>query len=360
MMISLGTHSPSTSATSEVEVDKCGTFDKGSVMRRILPVTVLLGLSSVACEIKEKCVQPVCMDCDNTFDYDSRDFATKITASKVGSIELGTSQKAIREVDASVERFAGRWNTLCREWNAGAIDQASFQSQTQAIRTKMERLDELTLILAKATDEATFQMALREAYGSMLGDQPSTVDLALQLGVSAQRPGEPGFEIAADGATLPTGTKVKMTVNANTPAYLYMYQVDPSGAISVLFPDPRIEISNPLLAGADLVVPPSGTFDVNDKDIGTEQVHVVASINPMPQLASAVGQAAASPTAVTAEELDCASARGLEYKPADGCPTSRGLGYVADPSMSGYSAKAVNAAGDDAVHLIYRFEHTAG
>ena len=126
----------------------------------------------------------------------------------------------------------------------------------------------------------------------------------------------------------------------------------------------RIPITNPVPAGTQLRIPNGqASFTLNDQDIGTEHVHVVASATPMTELQSGITQAASNPAAATAESLDCASARGLEYDAGD-CPTSRGLVYDdaggAGGNASGYSVKAVNNAGDDAVHLVYSFEHTAG
>lgn len=295
------------------------------------------------------------MDCDSSFDYDSRNFATKVEVGKFGGAEFESSKDAIRQVDQAVERYSQRWSTMCKEYNAGIMDQATFNAQSMELRRKMERMDELLVVLTTAPDPTSFQAALREAYVDMVPEQ--SVDLEVQLTVTAQRPNESNFGVAAQNVALPSGSKVRMAVTTSTPAHVYVYQVDPAGQVSVLFPDPRIPIANPVPAATSLTIPPPpASFTVNEKDIGLEQVHVVASVEPLTRLAASMSQAATDPATVTPDQLEC-NARGLEYEAGTECPTSRGLVYEAGDAD--YSLKAVNAAADDTVHLVYVFDHTA-
>jgi len=324
---------------------------------RSLPLIALaLPLALVGCHPQG---QSKSMDCDSGFDYDSRNFASKIEVGKIGGAEFESSKDAIRQVDQAVERYAQRWSTMCKEYNAGVMDKAAFNAQSMELRRKMEELDELLVVLTTAPDSASFQTALREAYVEMVPEQ--SVNLEVQLAVTAQRPNESAFAVATQNAQLPSGTKVRFAITTNTAAHVYVYQVDPAGRVSVLFPDPRIAISNPVPATTALMIPPEpASFTVNDKDIGLEHVHVVASVRPMTQLATTMSQAAADPATVTADQLEC-NARGLEYEAGIECPKSRGLVYDSGPAAGGseYSLQAVNAAADDTVHLVYDFDHTA-
>ena len=299
------------------------------------------------------------MDCDSDFAYDSRNFATKVDVGKFGSAELQSSKDAIRQVDQAVERYAQRWSTMCKEYNAGIIDADAFNAQSKDLREKMEQLDELLVLLTTAPDAASFQAALREAYVGMVPEQ--SVDLEVELDVMAQRPGEADFALVAPNATLASGTKLRMLITTTVDAYVYIYQVDANGRINVLFPDPRIGVSNPVPGATALHIPPApASFTINDQDIGREQVHVVASAKPMDLLQATMARASEDPAAVTSEQLEC-NARGLEYESGVECPTTRGLVYDAGAeagAASQYSMKAVNAAADDAVHLIYGFDHT--
>jgi hypothetical protein len=327
------------------------------MIHRTLPLFALaFPLVLAGCHPKDK---PKPMDCDSGFDYDSRNFASKIEVGKIGGAEFESSKDAIRQVDQAVERYAQRWSTMCKEYNAGIIDKDTYNAQSMELRRKMERMDELLVVLTSAPDSTSFQTALREAYVDMVPEQ--SVDLEVELAVTAQRPSESSFSVAAPNAKFPSGTKVRFAITTSTAAHVYVYQVDPAGSVTVLFPDPRIPISNPVPAATSLSIPPApASFTVNEKDIGLEQVHVVASAQPMTQLATTMSQAAADPAAVTPDQLEC-NARGLEYTAGTECPNSRGLVY--DSGSAGgsaeYSLKAVNAAADDTVHLVYAFDHTA-
>jgi hypothetical protein len=333
-----------------------------ATIRRLAAVVMVLPLLSAAQCPDSKDPEPTPrkkMDCKAEWDWDSRDFAVKISATQYGSVDFGTSKKAIREVDNRVQQYAVEWGKLCREWNAGAVDQATFGRRSEAISEKMGRLDELMLVLTNAPSEAAYLESLRAAYGTMT-ETTEQVDLQVNLAVMAKRPSDADYGVAAPNASLPTGTKVQFVVDTSAPAHLYIYQVDAKGGIVPLFPDMRIPVTNPVPAGTQLRIPSGqASFTLNDQDIGIEHVHVVASATPMTELQTSITQTGSNPTAATAKQLDCASARGLEYDAGE-CPTSRGLVYDDPEGSSGYSVKAVNAAADDAVHLVYSFNHTAG
>lgn len=310
--------------------------------------------------VSAKCPETRRMPCDPEFKWESRDFALELEGAKFGKVDLGTSKKAIREVDGRVQRFAVEWGRLCREWNAGALDQTSFSRRSEAISEKMARLDELLALLTNAPSEAAYLEGLRMAYGTMAEPTQPVVDLQVDLAVMAKRPSDGDYAVTPPNASLPTGTKLQFVVNSSLAAHVYIYQVDAKGGILPLFPDTRLPVTNPVPAATPLRIPSGqASFKLNDQDVGTEHVHVVASTTPMTELQTGISQAGSNPTATTTEQLDCASARGLEYDAGD-CPTSRGLVYEDAGGDSGYSVKAINAAADDAIHLVYTFEHTAG
>lgn len=299
------------------------------------------------------------MDCDSSFAYESRSFASKVEVGKFAGAEFDSSKDAIRQVDQAVERYAQRWSTMCKEYNAGVIDSDAFNAQSKHLRETMERLDELLVMLTTAPDAASFQAALREAYTGMVPEQ--SVDLEVELDVLLQRPGEADFTLAGLGATCPSGTKLRMLLTTTVDAHIYIYRVDPGGRVDVLFPDPGIGVGNPVPQATGLQLPPAPAwFTVDAQDIGREQVHVIASIEPLDLLQASIARAREDSTAVSVEQLEC-NARGLEYEVGIECPNSRGLVYdegLATGAAPEYSLKAVNAAADNAVHLIYSFDHS--
>lgn len=300
------------------------------------------------------------MDCDAGFQYDSRNFSGGVSVTKF-SAQFESSREVLREVDQMVERYAQRWGNLCREYNAGALDKDEYQRRSRELTEKMERLDELYLVLTNAPDAATYQQALKQAYATAAPEK--AVELGVELRVVAMRPGEQAFTVLPQGASAPTDTRMRFELTLAADAHVYLYQVTAKGEVSPLFPDARIGVSNPVRAGATLSLPPApSSFRLNAEDIGAEEVHVVVSRAAIPTLGAAIASLAGDPKAVTSAQLDCAS-RGLELD-VGSCPESRGLvlepaGDAGVTNAQAPSLSAINAAGDDGLHIVYRFEHTA-
>jgi hypothetical protein len=148
--------------------------------------------------------------------------------------------------------------------------------------------------------------------------------------------------VASPGASLPTGTQLYTTLRLAAPANVQFYQVDVRGKTNVLFPDPQIAIANPLPAGQELRLPPNGVFELDDKDLGIEDLHVVVAADAVP---------AAAPANTDAPAADCKQ-RGLVFV-ADACPKTRGLVF----KRQGSSIEASNAAAQRGLHMVFSFHH---
>ena len=159
------------------------------------------------------------------------------------------------------------------------------------------------------------------------------------------------------GSAIPTGTKVRLSADVSSAAFVYVYQVAADDSINVLFPAEQVG-GNPIAAGHELAIPPAPAFfRLDDNDVGREEIHVVASAKPIDSLEAALDRTSTDATATTVAQLDC-HARGLTYESGTECPRSRGL--VLENGGGRSSLSGVNTAADDAVHLVYHFEHTAG
>lgn len=323
-------------------------------MRITLPkIHSLLLLAAVAlplaCVDKTGRRSAATVDCD-TISYDARNLSGKLEANQYATAEFATGKQAIREIDASAERFLARWQTVCKDYRNGGISQEEYRDESARMRHKMEELDELALRLEKAPDAATFQSALKEAHQLVVPEDQRS-NLGIQLAIWAQRPDESQPSIAPAGATLGTGSTVYVELALAAPAHVYFYQVDANGKTTVIFPDARMGLSNPLPAGSVRVPPNPGVFTLNDKDLGIEVLHVVAANAPIPELEGAMSGGGEVSTA----KVQCAT-RGLEYRPA-GCPgKSRGLEFLPDAG-SEYSMRAEPQAADDRVEVTYAFHH---
>jgi hypothetical protein len=292
-------------------------------------------------------------DCSTEIKYDAREISGKIAVGKFG-IDAHTATKAVREVDSAVERYTSRWRTLCMDYKNGAMTPDEYRTESRDLRERMEKLEGLMLVLEHAPDAESYQKALKEIYVAMVPAEKA-VDLRLEFGVLAQKPGEQAFTASAPDAAIPTGANVYFTVRTTAQAHVYLYQETPDGKINVMFPHPRMPLVNPLPAGQDLRIPPSpGYFTLEAEGVGREQVHIVASVEPLTQLATSLGKQQPS-----AAELAC-GARDLSYNPGTPCdePQARTFGLAEPGNAPGVSMTASNAAGATSIHQIFAFQHT--
>lgn len=292
-------------------------------------------------------------DCETDIRYDARKVEGRVNVGKFG-VDAQTSVAAVREVDSAVERYMSRWRTLCMDYKNGALTPEEYRGEARSLRERMEQLESQLLVLEHAPDAESYQKALKEIYVSMV-PQKQAVDLKLELGVMAQRPGEQSFTAVAPNGPIATGTQVYFTVRTTAQAHVYLYQETPKGEINVMFPHPRMPMANPLPAGQDLRIPPSpGYFTLEAEGVGLEQVHVVASVEPLTKLETSLGKQQPS-----AAELAC-GARDLSYNPGTSCDDAqaRTFGLAEPGNAPGVSMTATNTAGSTSIHQIFAFQHT--
>jgi len=290
--------------------------------------------------------------CD-TIEYEARSLSASVEIAGRGSIDLDTSKRALREVDGWVEKYFAAWSTACHDYKNGALTREEYRDESSRIRQSMERFEELALRLQSSKSDEEFATNLRETW-TTLAPKGELVDLSASLRVMVKRPGASDFVVAPPGVTLPTGTQLYTILRLGAPANVQFYQVDAKGKTDVIFPDPQIDLANPLPAGREIRLPSNGVFELDERDLGIEDLHIVVSADaiaptPMPQ-ATATGA-----TAVPA--ADC-SQRGLVFV-ADACPKTRGLVFREAATMAAPTASitASNAAAQRGVHLVYTFHH---
>lgn len=291
-------------------------------------------------------------DCDTEIRYDARKVAGRVDAGKFG-VQAESSVEAVREVDSAVERYLSRWRTLCMDYKNGAMSPDEYRGEARSLRERMEKLEGLLLVLERAPDAESYQKALKEIYVAMV-PQEQAVDLRLEFGVLAQKPGEANYSVVPPNGSIATGTNVYFTVRTSAQAHVYLYQETPAGGINVMFPHPQMPMANPLPAGQDLRIPPKpGYFTLEAEGVGLEQVHVVASLEPLTRLETALGKPEPN-----ADELAC-GARDLSYNPGTNCGVqARTFGLAEPGDAPGVSMKAANTAGARSIHQIFAFQHT--
>ncbi len=312
------------------------------------------------------------LDCTSEFKYDATDMQGGFSALGLGSLDAKTEQKALHEIDTETQQYIVQSRRLCDEYNKCVVDRETYALRAENLRRRMAKLPELYGDLKNAADPEAQRKALSEAYHTLIPDESRT-ELKLNFSVLARSPTQSDAATVAEGAKLQTGSRVSFSVQLSRPAHVYLFQKSPSGTLNVLYPDDRITIKNPVPAGQELRIPQGGaSFKLDDKDLGTERVFIVASLEPIASLAQAVSglQGGATPTApVTAvtqmsKPGDCPNARtrSLSFEddaPPAPCTRERGLSFDEDATPSQPSSiTARTEAGDSVIARAFSFVHT--
>jgi len=311
------------------------------------------------------------LDCASEFSYDGKDMGGGFSVLGLGSLEGKSEDKALHEIDKETQQYIVQSRRLCDEYNKCVLDRETYSMRAENLRRRMAKLPELLDSVKNAPDPEARRKALSQAYHDLVPDETRT-ELKLNLSVLARLPGQNDAAPVTEGMKLPSGSRVSFSVQLSRAAHVYLFQKSPNGSLNVLFPDSRITIKNPVPAGQELRIPQGGaSFKLDDKDIGTERVFIVASLEPIASLAQAVSnlQSGAAPTspvvAVTqmAKPADCPKTRALSFEddaPPASCSRERGLSFDEDKSSSGQpsSVTARTEAGDSVIARAFAFEHT--
>jgi hypothetical protein len=317
--------------------------------------------------------QRIALNCESEFKYEGRNIEGGFEALGMGSANAKTDEVALRQIDQQTEQYAAQARRLCEEYNACVVDKDTYATRSENLRRRMSKAPELYDGIKAAPDADARRKALSDAYQQLVPDEQRT-ELAMELAVNAQRPEQSAPVVIGPGTSLPTNTHVSFSVNVSKSAYVYLFQKGPDGAINVLFPDARIPLQNPIPAGTELRIPGAGaSFRLNEKDIGTERVYVVASLQALTTFQQsaervASGQAAEGDVKAVTDMPSNSSASGscktraleLEGAPETPCVRSRGLELDSGPSASPAPAslRARTEAADGILAQVFSFEHT--
>lgn len=316
------------------------------------------------------------LNCESEFKYEGRKIEGGFSLAGIGGANAKTDEAALRAIDKETEQYAAQSRRLCDEYNKCVLDKEAYATRSENLRRRMSKVPELYDAVKGATSDDARRKALGVAYRTLVPDEARR-ELAFDFSVDAQKPSDASARPIAAGEKLPTGTKVAFVVRPSKAAYVYLFQKSPDGKVNVLFPDTRIGTKNPLPAGSGLRLPPAAgaSFKLNDKDIGTERVYVVASLEPMTSLEGAIDKAAGGATpagamaSVTearpeADARGCTRALELDEGPAPKCFRSRGFELDEGPAQGGAAAappasfRARTEAADSVIVQVFAFEHT--
>lgn len=139
----------------------------------------------------------------------------------VGGGNAKIEQKALREIDRETALFIAEARRLCDEYNKCVLDKDTYATRSENLRRRMAKVPELRDEVKNAKSDDDRRAALAKAYRAIVPDEARS-DFKLDFSVLAQKPGAGAMAPLAPASALPTG------------------------AITVLFPDARIPVKNPL------------------------------------------------------------------------------------------------------------------
>lgn len=312
------------------------------------------------------------LNCETEFKYEGRNVEGGFAALGVGSLSAKTDEVALRQIDQQTEQYAAQARRLCDEYNACVVDKETYGTRSENLRRRMSKVPELYDGLKAATDPDARKQALADAYQALVPDQERR-ELSLELNVRATKPDQADAYVLGAGSSLPTNSRVSFSLKVSRPAYVYLFQKGPDGTLNVLFPDQRIPLGNPIAANADLRIPAGdASFRLNEKDIGTERVYVVASLEPLAGFGQSAERVAAgqkpdgqlaSLSQIPQNKSGCKQrALELDEGSASPCVRSRGLELEGSSGSSAASEKASlrarTEAADGVLVQVFSFEHT--
>jgi len=324
----------------------------------------------VACAGEDR----VPLDCDAEISYDGVKAKGGTDLFNVVSIEGEVEQRAIREVSEAMKQYVAMHGRACRDYNACILDKDSYLAQSEEIRQRMAVVPAVMNALSAAKSPKERLALIDRLYRGVVPADARDREVTFDLGVHATLPESLGGRslIVEQGTRVPTDTSMHFTVEVDRTAYLYLFQADPTGAVTVLFPNPKISAGNPLPAGQEQRIPQSGKrFRVNEDNLGTERVYVVVSRKPVAQLEAAIEKAlAGSVTKVgddpwlasvasvrpAAASADC-DQRALELTDDEGCSDERALELTDDEGAAPTSVRVRPHPGDDVIVTVLEFEH---
>lgn len=179
--------------------------------------------------------------------------------------------QALAQVTAATQQLALELDAKCAEYNACVIDAASWGVAEERLRQHVRLVAELPAKPDPARGDAVWANAVPEL---------AAVRLQLQVQVQA-RTADGGFVVHHSGQPLESGRGLRLVVQSNIRAYVYLLLSSQRQAVQ-FFPQPALRQYNPLKPDTSVAIPPTGAgwFELDDQP-GTEHIQILASAHPL-------------------------------------------------------------------------------
>jgi len=311
--------------------------------------------SPIACSDGER----LALDCSSEVAYQGVKTNGGLEILSIGSAKAAYEDQAIRQVNDQLGQFVAVQTRLCREYNSCVTSAAEYKEAAERTR----EIFQTAAAVGKQPEGEDRAHAFDKLYAQVVPDTASPEQLTLELRLDAKLPESVGGgqRLVRPGGPLPTNARVAFSFVPSKDAYVYVYQTTPSGDVNVLFPNPKIQgVENPVRAKASTRIPAGDQWiRVNESDLGTEKVFILASVEPVPAVGKSLAAASAGAVKVGDDPLlarvgandGAPCQRGLEV---EACPGSRGLEL---PGGETSSMVARTRPGDGAIVRVFTFEH---
>jgi hypothetical protein len=201
--------------------------------------------------------------------------------------------------------------------------------------------------------------------------EPVARNLELSYRVLVRSPADKEPRAIHSGDTVKTGDEMIFYLQPSRAAHCFVVQHNSqTQSVDVLFPNEAFKLANPLPADAWTRIPPEPhTITLDDNDLGTETVYLIASLHDLHDLSRALDahRKAAAPKVVADQVMtiamekrsDCAGTPRRLVLDATGPCAVQPRGLVIDaPKTAPTGARAIRVQQDDDTVLVpFQFKH---
>ena len=294
----------------------------------------LVSLLVVACPPAVKPDAPQRMQCNNPVSYDGKKVGGEVALGSIFGLQAGGTDIALREPRPAVESYYAALSSLCDQLNSGVLDRESYVGRADALTHQL---------MGDLNPTGTQEQKFQQVYEQLVPDAARSLELDFVMRAKGASGAE---QIIRPNEPVPTGARVRFLVRVSEAAHVYMLQKTQRDGVTALYPRAELALENPLQAGRAYEIPPNPEqwFSVNQEDLGTENVYVIASRTRIERFEAAWQQLAGDSAPVNLEQIEAlkplatlqpgftgknCGARGLELVGAKApCTRTRGLVLV--------------------------------
>lgn len=341
-------------------------------------IAALAVLTAGACDKNQRASDPseriecpngpprVPLDCSSEVAYQGKKVEGGVALMDIFQLSANASDQAMQTASESVQRYVSAHRRLCDQYNACMVDPDAYLVESRHLTRDL---------LATVDPTGAQKQQLATVYPQLVGEPLSQAPIELSFRMNAQIGGSEF--VVRPNMPVPSQAKINFAVSASSSVYLYMFQKTQANGVTPLFPLPNLGLNNPLSPGQQYEIPPKnyGWYQVDDQDIGTENVYLVASPTELGDLQAAVAQmsegskladsAALAPLARMdpGRQSENCRTRALVLTEDSGCSRTRGLVLVggadnlAPRVAPALSLKVQSDPGDPMIVKVFPWRH---